>query len=138
MNTFINIFLSPILCALIYIVRLTKEFFSISPIRIDTLDSLLSMSILSSAEKCIFQNNLVNRGEGIIYKLNIETLRRIDRNILDCSLLPSDTSITCKQTAVMFSLASRDIVMGNHSPKSAGLLDSAFNFKLDSSCLISA
>jgi len=74
MNTFINIFLSPTLCALIYTVRLTKKVFSISPIRIDTLDSLLSMSILSSAEKCIFQNNLVNRKERIIYKLNIETL----------------------------------------------------------------
>jgi len=50
MNTFIIIFLSPILCALIYTIRLDELSFTISPTTIDTFDSLLSILILNSAE----------------------------------------------------------------------------------------
>jgi len=50
MNTFIIIFLSPILCALIYTIHLDELPFTISPTTIDTFDSLLSILILNSAK----------------------------------------------------------------------------------------
>lgn len=80
----------------------------------------------------------MKKKEMLIYKKTKYLEKMRVRNILDCSLLPSGTSVICKETAVTSSLADKDIVMGSHSPKSAGLLDSACMFKLDSSCLISA
>lgn len=55
MHTFIKIFLSPTLCALMYTTCLVDEPFSILLTGIDTFDCLVSMFKLSSAEIYIFE-----------------------------------------------------------------------------------
>lgn len=49
------IFLSPTLCALMCTICLIDESFAISPTKIDTFDSLLSMFMLNSAEIYILE-----------------------------------------------------------------------------------